>query len=202
MARDALSKMTSHLIESAEHRDETSRRQRIFEKWSRTSILQKLDAGEAMNVAILLENQALALKELGGILKETTTTSDIATFNKIAFPLVRRVYGNLIAKEIVSVQPMSAPQTLVFYIDYKYVNSSGTTTGYPYGHLETDAFTSAAFDRDYSAYKASASIAMSGTLTTDNTSGLKYLLLSNSTLTADANWNSTVTLSNSASVTA
>ena len=29
---DALQKMTSNLIESAEFRDETSRRQRIFEK--------------------------------------------------------------------------------------------------------------------------------------------------------------------------
>ena len=192
MALDALTKMTSHLIESAEHRDETSRRQRIFEKWSRTSILKKLNAKEAMDVSILLENQALALKELGGILKETTTTSDIATFNKIAFPLVRRVYGNLIAKEIVSVQPMSAPQTLVFYIDYKYVNSSGVTTGYPYGHLETDAFSSAAFDRDYSAYKATGGIGLTGSaLQTDLTSGLKWLGLTGVGITADANWNST-----------
>jgi len=198
---DALAKMTQQLIESAEYRDETARRQRIFEKWSRTSLLRKLGAKEAMDVSILLENQALALRELSGILKETTTTSDIATFNKIAFPLVRRVYGTLIAKEIVSVQPMSAPQTLVFYIDYKYVNSAGTTTGYPYGHVESDAFQSAAFTREYSAYKSSGDLALTGTLQTDTNNGQQYLNIGSATglggITADLEWGSTLRFYNS-----
>jgi len=145
-----------------------------------------------MDVSVLLENQALALKELQHVLRETTTTSDVAVFNKIAFPLVRRVYGGLIAKEIVSVQPMNAPQTLVFYLDFKYVNSSGTTTGYPYGHLESNAFSAAAFSRDYSAYKTTdATNRLSGVLTTDSDNGQQYLSLTAS-LTSDLEWGSTI----------
>lgn len=147
-----------------------------------------------MDVSVLLENQALALRDLQHVLKETTSTSDVAVFNKIAFPLVRRVYGGLIAKDIVSVQPMSAPQTLVFYLDYKYVNSSGTTTGYPYGHLESNAFAQADFNRDYSAYKSTQSIVLSGSLVTDSNNGQQYLALSASTLTAQLEWGSVARL--------
>jgi hypothetical protein len=55
----------------------------------------------------------------------------LATFNKIAFPLVRRVYSGLIVKDLVSVQPMGAPSLQtnlerlmrsigsIFYLDYK-----------------------------------------------------------------------------------
>jgi len=145
-----------------------------------------------MDVSTLLENQALALREMQNVLRETTNTSDVAVFNKIAFPLVRRVYGGLIAKEIVSVQPMSAPQTLVFYMDFKYVNSSGTTTGYPYGHLESNAFNAAAFNRDYSAYKSTGAGVLSGSMVTDANNGQQYLALSACTLTGQLEWGSTV----------
>jgi hypothetical protein len=44
-------------------------------------------------------------------------------FAAVAFPLVRRVFGNLIANEIVSVQPMSLPSGLIFFLDFKYTDS-------------------------------------------------------------------------------
>jgi hypothetical protein len=43
-------------------------------------------------------------------------------FTKLSFPLVRRVYPNLIANEIVSVQPMTGPTGALFYLDYKFTN--------------------------------------------------------------------------------
>ena len=43
----------------------------------------------------------------------------------VALPLVRRVFGNIVAQELVSVQPMNLPSGLVFYLDFKY----GTSTG-------------------------------------------------------------------------
>ena len=46
----------------------------------------------------------------------TTTVGSIGTFQKFAFPLVRRVFPELIANSIVSVQPMSAPVSQVFYL--------------------------------------------------------------------------------------
>jgi len=44
----------------------------------------------------------------------------ISPFTTIAMPKVRRVYGGLIANQLVSVQPMSMPSSLIFYLDYAY----------------------------------------------------------------------------------
>jgi hypothetical protein len=41
----------------------------------------------------------------------------------IALPLVRKVFGQIAAKEFVSVQPMNLPSGLVFFLDFQY----GTT---------------------------------------------------------------------------
>jgi hypothetical protein len=45
-----------------------------------------------------------------------TTTGQLGTFQKFAFPLVRRVYPQLIANNIVGVQPMQGPVSQVFYL--------------------------------------------------------------------------------------
>ena len=39
---------------------------------------------------------------------------------RFALPLIRRIYPNLIANELVSVQPMKEPSGKIFYLDYKY----------------------------------------------------------------------------------
>ena len=41
----------------------------------------------------------------------------------IALPLVRKVFGQIAAKEFVSVQPMNLPSGLVFYLDFQYGNT-------------------------------------------------------------------------------
>jgi hypothetical protein len=61
-----------------------------------------------------MENQLVHL------LKEASSTSDIIGFQNVAFPIVRRVFAGLIANELVSVQPMSLPSGLLFYMDYRY----------------------------------------------------------------------------------
>ena len=61
---------------------------------------------------MLLENQA---KQLVTIAQEA--------WNGVALPLVRRIFGEIAAKEFVSVQPMNLPSGLVFYLDFQY----GTT---------------------------------------------------------------------------
>jgi len=43
-----------------------------------------------------------------------------ALSGNINFPAVRRVFPGLIANELVSVQPMSAPSGLLFYLDYTF----------------------------------------------------------------------------------
>ena len=62
----------------------------------------------------LLENQA---KEL---LREASTMAagDVEGFAAVAFPMVRRVFGELIANDLVSVQPMNLPSGLIFFMDF------------------------------------------------------------------------------------
>lgn len=45
---------------------------------------------------------------------------DIAQFKRIAIPLVRRIYPQLIANKIMSVQPMAQPASLANYLRYRY----------------------------------------------------------------------------------
>jgi len=87
---------------------------RIHAKWRKTGLLEGLDDKKGAIIARLMENQ---LKE---ILKEASSTADIIGFQNVAFPIVRRVFAGLIANELVSVQPMSLPSGLLFYMDYRY----------------------------------------------------------------------------------
>ena len=48
----------------------------------------------------------------------------LSDFANIAFPLVRRVFPPLIAQSLVSIQPMSQPSGLTFYLDYTYGSGS------------------------------------------------------------------------------
>lgn len=42
----------------------------------------------------------------------------------VGFPMVRRVFSSLAANELVSVQPLSAPSGLLFYMDHTYGNNN------------------------------------------------------------------------------
>jgi len=69
--------------------------------------------------AQLLENQARSIVQERlneDITAAATTTGQLGVFQKFAFPLVRRVYPDLIANKIVGVQPMQGPVSQVFYI--------------------------------------------------------------------------------------
>jgi hypothetical protein len=83
---------------------------------------QGLQGFDAACTAVLLENME---KHFGG-LNETTKAVSVGDFEKFAFPIVRAVFPNLIANEIVSVQPMSGPISLIFYLDFLYGSTKGT----------------------------------------------------------------------------
>jgi len=108
----------------ANQETEKSKRQKLVEKWEPTGLLINLeDKGNTKtksNMAQLLENQAKELIAKSHILKESSEMSDIKGFQNVAFPIVRRVFGGLIANELVSVQPMSLPSGLLFYLDYTF----------------------------------------------------------------------------------
>jgi hypothetical protein len=99
---------------------------RIDDPWKRGS------------TAILLENQSrwftskkmemwdLEESEVKR-LEETTsmTMPGISTFEKYAYPLIRAIYPNLVASNLISIQPMTGPAGLIFYLDFVYGSTKG-----------------------------------------------------------------------------
>jgi len=108
-------------------------RARLVEKWSRTGLLRGLDGVKRETMAQLLENQAAqVLKEANSLSTggaNVASSGQIQGFSNIAFPIVRRVFGGLVANELVSIQPMSLPSGLIFYLDYTYGSNVGGNAG-------------------------------------------------------------------------
>ena len=91
----------------------------LLEKWERTGLLEGIGGeGSRNGMARLLENQAAQL------LKEASSMAagDVQGFASVAFPIVRRVFGGLIANDLVSVQPMSLPSGLIFFLDFTHTD--------------------------------------------------------------------------------
>jgi hypothetical protein len=96
-------------------------------------------------MAVLLENQAQQL------LQESSQTNangqGSEEWSGVALPLVRRIFGEIAAKEFVSVQPMNLPSGLIFFMDFKYGSTKGGKTaldslygtGSKFGRTETAA---------------------------------------------------------------
>jgi len=95
-------------------------------KWAKTGLLEGLGEMEKNNMSMLLENQAKQLvTETNTIATNSSFTSGTEGENwaGIALPLVRKVFGQIVAKEFVSVQPMNLPSGLVFFLDFQYGNT-------------------------------------------------------------------------------
>jgi len=112
------------LTEGIKARSLANEGEALMNKWEKTGLLEGLEEVSANNMARLLENQAAQL------LKESSTMSagDVAGFSAVAFPIVRRVFVNLLAQDLVSVQPMSLPSGLIFFMDFTY-NSAMAADG-------------------------------------------------------------------------
>ena len=112
------------LTEGIKARSLANEGEALMSKWEKTGLLEGLAEVGASNMARLLENQAAQL------LKESSTMAagDVAGFSAVAFPIVRRVFGNLLAQDLVSVQPMSLPSGLIFFMDFTY-NSAMAADG-------------------------------------------------------------------------
>ena len=103
------------LTEGVVTRDVRKEGEALLTKWEQTGLLEGLNDGQQkQGMAVLLENQA---KEL---LREASSMAagDVEGFAAVAFPIVRRVFGGLIANDLVSVQPMSLPSGLIFFLDF------------------------------------------------------------------------------------
>lgn len=127
----------------------------IVEKWDKTGILQGLDSEiERHTMATLIENQA---KRLIDETSRTQTTANKESWSDIALPLVRRTFGKVVAQDLMSVQPMSMPSGLVFWLDFKFGTDKPTNESiYTDGDIIHGDVTSSAdisgnvYDWDYS----------------------------------------------------
>ena len=101
---------------------------KLANKWEKSGLLEGITSStEKNNMSMLLENQA---KQLVNESNVTGTGADITAGNSeawagVALPLVRRVFGEIVAKDLVSVQPMNLPAGLIFYLDFQYGTAQG-----------------------------------------------------------------------------
>ncbi len=101
--------------------------------WGQTGLLENI--GEYDHKGVFHENRyvksaAAVLLENQRLMNEVSTGSDdIAMFKRISIPLVRRIYPQLIANKIVSVQPLLGPTGLVYYLRFRYSSNKGATRG-------------------------------------------------------------------------
>ena len=102
---------------------------RLASKWNKTGLLEGLASEQDKNnMSLILENQAKQLvtevsANPGGGANNGAGAFAVGTgaeWAGIALPLVRKVFGQIAAKEFVSVQPMNLPSGLVFYLDFQY----------------------------------------------------------------------------------
>jgi len=110
------------LTEGIVNRDLKREGSALLSKWERTGLLEGIERDSSrQSMARLLENQAREL------LRESSqmAAGDVEGFAAVAFPIVRRVFGGLLANDLVSVQPMSLPSGLIFFLDFKYSPNIG-----------------------------------------------------------------------------
>jgi len=119
--------VNNNLLDASPMRKQKEESQKLVAKWDKSGLLEGMENDwQKSGMAVLLENQARQL------ISENSKTSPNAgggvgdeEWSGVALPLVRRVFGNIVAQELVSVQPMNLPSGLVFFLDFKYGTSVG-----------------------------------------------------------------------------
>ena len=129
-----MSSIVERLTEGVVNRDMHAEGHALLNKWEKTGLLEGISKDRSRSaMARLLENQA---KEL---LRESSSMAagDVEGFAAVAFPIVRRVFAGLIANDLVSVQPMSLPSGLIFFLDFTFSPNIGETGAQPdrFGNL-------------------------------------------------------------------
>lgn len=120
-----------------------AREKELLKRWD--WITEGLEYNEKLDTSMILENsyqQMVKEDQLEphwlennilneDVLTEAPVVSSAVGSNvlpKIMFPVIRRVFPELIANKIVSVQPLTAPTGIIYYILYQFSNSKGEIT--------------------------------------------------------------------------
>ena len=78
-------------------------------RWNETkdALLEGLQGARRSTMSVILENTKKHLQE--NATSGATSSSNVATLNRVILPVIRRVMPTVIANEIVGVQPMTGP---------------------------------------------------------------------------------------------
>ena len=133
MSRNLIERLTEGVV----NRDLQKEGAALLNKWEKTGLLEGLASDhQRAGMARLLENQAKQL------LKESSSMAggDVQGFSAVAFPLVRRVFAGLLAQDLVSVQPMSLPSGLIFFLDFTTSTNGAGIPRLGYGSSEESLY--------------------------------------------------------------
>ena len=129
-----MSNLNSLLESSNQWKNVQSDAARLASKWDKTGLLEGLENEvEKNNMSLILENQAKQLvvesSQTGGGTQSTGTFTPGTggQWAGVALPMVRKVFGQIASKDFVSVQPMSLPSGLVFFLDFQYGGGGAST---------------------------------------------------------------------------
>lgn len=123
--------------------------ERIAKKWQKLGLMEGLDKPKdtllRTNTALMLENEA---KQIIREANYTSTTQYHEQWVGIAMPLIRRFMFKLASKDFVTIQAMSQPAGLVFFLDHQFGSDKelGRFTQGSSIHGTTFAGTSGSFD--------------------------------------------------------
>jgi hypothetical protein len=100
----------------------------LQEKWA--PVLDSKEAGSIADqhkrrvTAVVLENQEIALQEAAAV--NNSSGSGVDNWDPVLISLVRRATPNLLAFDLVGVQPMTGPTGLIFAMKSRYSTAGGT----------------------------------------------------------------------------
>ena len=98
-------------------------------RWGETkdALLEGLNGSRRTTMSVILENtrKHLAENATGG----ATSSSNVATLNRVILPVIRRVMPTVIANEIVGVQPMTGPVAQIHTLRVRYADNVNGTSG-------------------------------------------------------------------------
>lgn len=122
---DGLAKTLAKGIELSEKPLGISKTQPLHEAKGWKEIVRGIDDPiKRATTALLLENY----KQYRSNLDEATATMQIGNFDKFAFPILSIVSENLVAQDLVSVQPLDGPSGLIFYMNFTTGQSKGNVS--------------------------------------------------------------------------
>ena len=107
-----------------------ARRNQLVQRWAPVlAKTREISARKLPLMAAVLENtyKAWDPKRRSILTEDYTSTNNIADFTRFALPMLRKSFSRLISDNLVGVQAMSQPASLIFYIRYKYALTQGLT---------------------------------------------------------------------------